>query len=106
MAKKIRNHVDSWKRTIYILPLGEFAATGKTSGKTKEAGSKVDTVGKVFLHDLETYAQLFFSGMIVKLLKEVPLSKLKCQSRHHTVDDGVTREQLMIPGIHEEHITM
>ena len=99
--KKIRNHVLPRVRTIYILPLGEFAATGKASGKTKEASAKVDTVGKVFLHDLETYAQLFFPGMIVKLLKEVPLSKLKCRSRHHTVDDGVTREQLMIPGIFE-----
>ena len=99
--KKIRNHVNSWKRTIYILPLGEFTATGKTSGKTKEAGSKVDTVGKVFLHDLETYTQLFFPGMIVKVLKEIPVSELKCRSRHHMVDDGVTREQLMIPGIFE-----
>ena len=91
--KKIRNHVDSWKRTIYILPLGEFAAN--------EAGVKVATIGKVFLSDLETYTQLFFPGMIVKLSKEVPLSKLKCQSRHHMVDDGVTREQLMSPRIFE-----
>ena len=91
---KIRNHVLPRVKTIYILPLGDFAAD-----KTKEGGAKMDTAGQIFLRTLKSYAQLFFPGMIVKLQKEVPLSKLKCQSRHHIVDDGVTREQLMIPGI-------
>ena len=93
--RKIRNHVIPRIKTIYILPLGEFAA----AVKTKEGGVKVDTVGQIFLRDLKNYTQLFFPNMIVKLLKEVPLSKLKCPSRHHTVGYGVTREQLMIPGI-------
>ena len=97
--QKIRNHVSSQKRTIYILPLGEFVAD-KTPDKSKVAGgAKITTIGQIFLHDLKIYTQLFFPSMIVKLLEEVPLSKLKCQSRHHIVDDGVTREQLMIPGI-------
>ena len=104
--RKIRNHVIPRVRTIYILPLGEFATadTARTSAststvKTKEGGAKMETVGQIFLRDLKNYTQLFFPGMIVKLLNEVPLSKLKCQSRHHTVGYGVTREQLMIPGI-------
>ena len=97
--QKIRNHVSFQKRTIYILPLGEFVAD-KTQDESKEVGgAKMATIGQIFLRDLEIYSQLFFPSMIVKLLEEVPLSKLNCQSRHHVVDDGVTREQLMIPGI-------
>ena len=95
--RKIRNHVLPRVKTIYILPLGEF--DGTKAKAIKEGGAKMDTTGQIFLRDLKIYTQLFFPGMIVKLLKEVPLSKLKCESRHHTVDYGITREQLMVPGI-------
>ena len=123
--RKIRNHVIPRVRTIYILPLGKFTADktalvaadcsvkaevktkfdennrdhDKNSGSDSSGYHKMDAVGQVFLQALRNYTQLFFPGMIVKLLKEVPLSKLKCQSRFHAVDYGVTREQLMIPGI-------
>jgi len=37
--------------------------------------------------------------MNVKLLAEVPLAKLKCDTRYHTVSEGVKRPQLHVPGI-------
>ena len=79
--RKIRNHVNSRMKTIYILPLGEFTRSVK------------------FLCDLEVYTSLFFTGMVVKMMKEVSLAELKCKSRQHTVGDKVVREQLMVGGI-------
>ncbi|XP_065909461.1 archaemetzincin-2-like [Dysidea avara] len=87
--RKIRNHVNSRMKTIYILPLGEFT-------RDKSSGSEL---GVRFLGDLEAYTSSFFTGMVVKMMKEVPVAELKCKSRQHMVDDKVVREQLMVSGI-------
>ncbi|XP_065882687.1 archaemetzincin-2-like [Dysidea avara] len=96
-TKLSRNDVTSTRNTIYILPLGEFLSQGSHSAtaKPKDGGCS----GMTFLSDLEVYTKLFFASMNVKLLTEVPLAKLKCSTRNHTVSEGVKRPQLHVPGI-------